>query len=460
MRIMASLVCLTACFVCLGQATQQRPSSELQLAVGDDGRHFFYSIPHPEQVRRAWIEVLDRPLLLDRKPVAIQANGTLDWEWDRSALNDYEQPEDNLEVSIWDPNGETLTCDINTVMTSHPGGIVSGATVGGRQQFTPAPRLGHTWVRAAQGSGAITFDAMGQDLGQSTKFRMDASRGGRCRQQSFHTQVLDLAHVRITVDPDCLQSPGILSVTTSNDTEDGATVHVASKASPKLDSVSPASLPDDLRQDKMKLILRGHGFTKDSIVYAGYYPDAGDYQTDQLWPETEYVSSTELRVHVDPAHAGDYTVAQPAGEKLRFWVRGNEEKWELSQPFDVTLRHTSRPLPNGRLSESDFRRWKPKTAIVTAVSPFPIRLMNEHSPKELAVSIRGENLSSEDKVMFSFGSDVNNDKEVRSEYISPTMLRAWLPRQFWRKHAVCYRLIVETKEGKRYTRQVDEKDGD
>jgi hypothetical protein len=210
----------------------------------------------------------------------------------------------------------------------------------------------------------------------------------------------------------------------------------------------------------MKLILRGHGFTKDSIVYAGYYPDAGDYQTDQLWPETEYVSSTELRVHVDPAHAGDYTVAQPAGEKLRFWVRGNEEKWELSQPFDVTLRHTSRPLPNGRLSESDFRRWKPKTAIVTAVSPFPIRLMNEHSPKELAVSIHGENFSSEDKVMFSFGSDVNNDKEVRTEYISSTMLRAWLPRQFWRKHAVCYRLVVETKEGKRYTRQVDEKDGD
>jgi hypothetical protein len=49
---------------------------------------------------------------------------------------------------------------------------------------------------------------------------------------------------------------------------------------------------------------------------------------------------------------------------------------------------------------------------------------------------------------------------VRSQYISPTMLRAWLPRQFWRKHAVCYRLVVETKEGKRYTSQVDEKDED
>lgn len=84
--------------------------------------------------------------------------------------------------------------------------------------------------------------------------------------------------------------------------------------------------------------------------------------------------------------------------------------------------------------------------------------MNEHSPKELEVTIRGENFSLQDKLYFSFGSNANNDKEVRSEYISPTMLRAWLPRQFWRKHAVCYRLVVETKDSKRYTRQIDEKD--
>jgi hypothetical protein len=83
--------------------------------------------------------------------------------------------------------------------------------------------------------------------------------------------------------------------------------------------------------------------------------------------------------------------------------------------------------------------------------------MNERSTKDLEVTLRGENFSPEDKVLFSFGSNVNNDKEVRSEYISTTMLRAWLPRQFWRKHALCYRLVVETHGGKLYTRQVDEK---
>ena len=455
MRIVASLVCLTASVVSFGQATQHQAAGELQFAVSDHGNHFFYSIPHPEQIRKAWIEVLDRPLILDQKPIAIQANGTLDWEWNRTALNDYEQPDDNLQVSIWDPNGESLMCDPDGVMTSQPGGMVSGATVGGRYQLTPMSRLGHSWVRAVQGSGTITFDVVGGDLSPRTKFHIDTSRGGRCTQQNMRSRVLDLAHARITLGSVCLQRPGILFVTTSNYTDDGATVHVASRASPRLDSVSPSSLPDNLKEDKLRLVLRGRGFTKGSVVHAGYDPDGDDFQTSQLLLETEYVSPTELRAHVDMVHSKDATVAQPPGEKLRLWVKGNEEKFELSRPFDVTLRPTPGPLPL-RLSDADFRRWKPKTAIVTSVSSFPIRLMDEHSPKELEVSIRGENFSPQDKVFFSFGSNVNNDKEVRSEYVSPTMLRAWLPRQFWRKHAVCYRLVVETEEGKLYTRQVDE----
>jgi hypothetical protein len=378
-----------------------------------------------------------------------------------------EQPEDNLVVEIWDPNGETLTCDVNTVMRSEPGGVVAGATIGGRQQFRLSPHVGRSWMRVTEGSGGITFDGTGIDLSPSARFSVKASGGSQCNQQSLRVRVLDLMHMRITLGADCLRKPGSLLVTTSNDSGEsappidffeGAAVHVASKSSPTLTSVSPSTLPDNLRQDKMRLVLHGRGFTKDSVVYAGYYPDANDFQLDQLWPETEFVSPTELRVHVDPAHAGEDTVAQPQGEKLRLWVKGNEEKFELSQPYDVTLIPTGQPLPQGRLFESDFRRWKPKTAVITSVSPFPIRLMDEHSPKELEVSIRGDNFSPQDKVRFLFGYNANNDKEVRSEYISETMLRAWLPRQFWRKHAVSYRLVVETKEGKLLTRQVNEKD--
>jgi hypothetical protein len=457
MRVVASLVCLTASIVSFGQATQHQAAGELQFAVSDHGKHFFYSIPHPEQIRQAWIEVLDRPLLLDQKPVAIQANGTLDWEWNRTALNDYEQPDDNLVVSIWDPNGESLMCDPDGVMTSQPGGrfraprlvdainslLCRDLAIAGYGQRKEAERLPWTWWG---------------DLSPRTKFHIDASRGGRCTQQNMRARVLDFAHARITLSSVCLQRPGILLVTTSNYTDDGAAVHIASRASPRLDSVLPSSLPDNLKEDKLRLVLRGRGFTKDSIIHAGYDPDGDDFQTSQLLLGTQYLSPTELWAHVDMVHSKDATVAQPPGEKLRLWVKGNEEKFELSRPFDVTLRPTRDSLPSLRLSDADFRRWKPKTALVTSVFPFPIGLMNEYGPKELEVSIRGENFSSQDKVFFSFGSNLNNDKEERSEYVSPTMLRAWLPRQFWRKHAVCYRLVVETKEGKLYTRQVDEKD--
>jgi hypothetical protein len=133
MRLPTFLLCLTIlCAACPEGSAQQAKNPELQLSVSNYGRHFVYSVAHPESVREAWIEILDRPMLLGKKPVPVQANGTLDWEWDRSPLNFYEQPEDNLELSIWDPSGETIICDINGLMTAHPGGPVSSTTVGAR----------------------------------------------------------------------------------------------------------------------------------------------------------------------------------------------------------------------------------------------------------------------------------------------------------------------------------------
>jgi hypothetical protein len=208
--------------------------------------------------------------------------------------------------------------------------------------------------------------------------------------------------------------------------------------------------------------LRGHGFTEESKVYAGYNPDAFDYSTDQLFFETEYVSPTELRVHVDLAAFAPQsdTVDLPEGENLRIWVKGSEEKFELSQARDVTLRPTGtgKAVTFFQISESDLLRSRPKTAVVTSVWPFPIRLMSEHSAEELKVTIHGENFVPEDRVRFSFGGQTTNDREVRTEYVSATTLHAWLPRQLWRKHRLSYRLVVVTAGGQRYVRQVDQKD--
>jgi hypothetical protein len=459
MPLRSILLCLTIlCAACPDSPAQQARNPELQLSVSNYGRHFVYSVAHPESVREAWIEILDRPMLLGKKSVPVQASGMLDWEWDRSPLNFYEQPEDNLELSIWDPNGETIVCDSRGVMTAQPGGLVSSTTVGARGRLAPYSRLNPSFVRAAQGGEAITFEVTGEDLGPGTKFQVQAPRGGRCYNRSMLAEVLDFAHARVTLAAACLMRPGILLVSTDGDEERAASVHVASRTSPVLLRVSPSNIPENMRQDQLTLVLRGSGFTEESTVYAGYNPGAWDYSTDQLLLETEYISPTELRVRVNTSQAEDDTVSAKvfSGDSLRIWVKGKEEKFQLSKPYDVTLRpvltHGISFPPEGLM----LRPLRPKTATVTSVSPFPIKLMNERSPRELTVTIHGENFLPEDKVRFSFGGQTTNDREVRSEYVSATLLRAWIPRQLWRNHQVSYRLVVETKSGQRYVQQVDD----
>jgi len=97
----------------------------------------------------------------------------------------------------------------------------------------------------------------------------------------------------------------------------------------------------------------------------------------------------------------------------------------------------------------------PKTALISSVSPYPIKPMNEHSPEELKITIRGENFLPEDKVMLDNGHFGPHDEAVRSEFVSPTMLRAWISRKLWRKHQITYQLVVETIDGQLYSRRVD-----
>jgi hypothetical protein len=268
---------------------------------------------------------------------------------------------------------------------------------------------------------------------------------------------VNFSHARVSVDSECLQNPGILSISTDGARENSIVLHVAGRRSPMLTLVLPAVLPEDMRQDKLILVLHGRGFTESSTVYAGYSPDAGDYSTDQLSLETVYVSPTELRVTAHPdSDQSMVSEKMPSGERLRLWVKGDEEKYELSEPRDLSFRPAAGSFKLQPIGDIEFRPGRQKTPVVTAVSPFPIPLMNAHSPEELKVTIQGERFVPEDKVRFAFGQQADMDREVRTEYVSPTMLRAWLPRQLFRKHQIVYRLVVETTTGQHYARQVDD----
>jgi hypothetical protein len=171
----------------------------------------------------------------------------------------------------------------------------------------------------------------------------------------------------------------------------------------------------------------------------------------QLSLETEYVSPTRLRariVHSDRealetiGNLARYFRENASDYKLRIWVLGSEDAHELSAPNDIELKATAGMEP---------RR---KTSLITAISPYPIKLMNQHSPDQIMITIRGENFVPENKVILAAGSQADNEGEIRSEYLSPHLMRAWIPRQRWRRHHVVYRLVLETTSGKRFSRQV------
>ena len=442
MRVLAVLACWGLLLApCLGGLPDPGVAVQLQLRVTNDGNHFSYSIAHPELVHAAWLEVLDRPTLLDRRPIPVEANGELQWAWDDTALNNYiEEDEDKLSISLWDPNGETLICD-GLAISAHPGGVVTSATVGARGKFAPEPRVGPSEVRVAKDAPTVGFPVFGADLTPQATFKVHAEKGAWCENHFVHSEVLDLSHARITVDGQCLRRPGFLYVSPDEDKDHSAWIHVAGPKSPVLRSVSPAKLPADLPQDQLVLVLRGSGFTPQSQVYTGLLPTANTLTQSQLPLDTEYVSPTELRAHVDSGYGND--PVGRVGDTLRIWVVGSEERFELSEPRDI---------PIVRAPGDTTRK---TSAVITSISPFPIPLMDRHSPEELRITIHGSDFVPENKVFADFGHYSPNHQELRMEYISPSLLRAWIPRQFWRKHQLRYQIVVETASGERFTHRVD-----
>lgn len=433
-------------------ACDREPVPELQLVVSDWGEHFQYSISHPETVRIAWIEVVDRPQILDKRPVPVQASGELEWEWkwEKAAFLREETDDDALSLSLWDPDGVSIWCD-GLAMRAERGGGVSARTAGGRTSFDPAPELNSLLVRAQQGSRSFRFVATGKDLVPATQFHVFTEKNARCEDRFVHGRVVDLAHARFTVDRQCLEEPGILAISTKSPDDPSdmhrVWIHVASRGSPRLRAVSPTSVRENEPPGEFTLVLRGKNFTKDSTVDADYMPDGLDYgEVSQLNLEAEYISPTELRARVHP-DLGFTSLVQTLGwgrTAFRIWVEGKAENFELSESRDVQV-----------LRADGTRRRQ--AAVITSIRPFPIPLMDEHSADELKITIRGENFVPQNTVGAVVGT---LSAPVRWEYASPTTMRAWLPRQAWRKHHIVFRLVVETIAGRQYSREIESREED
>ena len=164
----AVLVTALAPAIAFGQGGSR--DAQLRLIVTNDGEHFLYSISHPEQVQKAWIEALDRPVVIDKRLVDVQRSGELDWEWNWELVNEA-QDDDQLQLGLWDPDGQTIVCD-GLAIRAEPGGEVAKTTAGGRTSFDPEPQLDGMEHRVPEGSGDISFEVRGRDFMRGAKFHV------------------------------------------------------------------------------------------------------------------------------------------------------------------------------------------------------------------------------------------------------------------------------------------------
>jgi hypothetical protein len=194
---------------------------------------------------------------------------------------------------------------------------------------------------------------------------------------------------------------------------------VAGKDSPTIDSVEPQTL--SCCGSDASVVLRGGGFTQHSEVTFGDENSGG--------AEVTFVSNSELRVRV-PADdlldsSGRYARATP----LMLYV--------TNDPF-----HFSAPVAVGVAPSAKFKR-QPLTAVINAITPYPVPMMSFRSPRFLTLEINGDNFRLNDVVAYGNGDRIR----LKTQYVSSHHLRAWLPRELWRKHLLSFRLVVETPTG-------------
>jgi hypothetical protein len=71
--------------------------------------------------------------------------------------------------------------------------------------------------------------------------------------------------------------------------------------------------------------------------------------------------------------------------------------------------------------------------------------MDSRSDASVLLTVHGENFAPGESVLAD-----NGEKEVKLKtlYVSPQELRAWLPRDLWRDHRLRFRLVVRTAMGR------------
>ncbi len=384
-----------------------------------NGMRVIYHVPDVDGISAAWLEVWDRPKRLFRTAVPVKTDGQIIWD-----PNDpYPTTPEMLSLAIYDPELPEFCID-NPCSGPSFGSTVSPVVVGNTtEQSSGKAELEGPPLRLQEGGDVTDVIATGGDLPPDMKvILIEKDETTEDYRWIFHdylnTEAIDLRHMKVTVPSAYLLKPGLYGLVGQDASFEMDAIalskltpqqelYIASKDSPVISSVEPSPVRVDAGDKDVEVTVRGRGFTKESgAVFTTSTEDLGVGDAD-------FVSSQQLEAKIPSSLltvAGLFAINEP----IRVWVR-DEDTFKISEPLEVPVL----PAPSQKVA--------PKAAAINSVTPFPIPLMDSHSPKYEVVEIEGENFRLDDRVVAVLDPDIPGEySPLKSEFISDTKLRAWL----------------------------------
>ena len=409
-----------------------------------DGMNVIYHIPDTHGISAAWLEVWDRPKRLFRTEIPVKTDGQILWAPDEA----YPTTPETLSLAIYDAELPEFCVD-NPCSGPSFGHIVSEVAVGNStgEQLGFAKLEGPPIILKESGDKTDVI-ATGEDLPADMKvilFEQDenADKTQWIFRAYLNAEAIDLRHTKISIPLGYLLKPTVLGLVAHDATVEmdaealsklfpEQEIYVASKDSPVINSVAPSSIRSDAgKNDDVPVTLRGTGFTQESQAIFG---TPSQMNLGLNGGNAEFVSPQELRAYI-PSYLLTLNGLFASNEPIRVLVT-EENPVKISEPRDIEVL----PAPSQKVA--------PKAAAINSVAPFPIPLMDAHSPRYEIVEIEGENFRPDDRVVVVLDPDRPfSGARLKTEFISETKLRAWLPREFWRKHQLSYRLLLKTAAG-------------
>jgi hypothetical protein len=400
-----------------------------------------YSISKTEGVQGAWVEVWDRPKRLSRKTVAVKPEG----EAVCAGCGDAEQTPAGLFLSVYDPAGMRFCIDSCGDSPPAKGDFVSEMKIGKKpdedsdESVEPAylvdnPELTGRPIRVEEGSGSTDVELWGENLISSTRVYVltgeDQSPKSKAPKDYLYSRTLDLRSALVTIPSELRSKPGVLTAYVKDsweakDVENGSgqKIIVASKDSPVITSVEPRVV--GCCGKNASVILRGSGFTEDSEVKFG--------DDRSIGPEVTFMSSHELRVSIRGEELEDLDGSYARPTPMTLTV--------INDPLHFSAPVAVRVEPSARFKRAQL------LAMVRAISPYPVAMMDFQSPEFLALEIDGDNFRANDVVFFNDIYGHTNRTRMKTQYVSEHRMKAWLPREAWRKHRLSFRLLIQTSAG-------------